>query len=70
MPLSSIPRISRPHAEPEKKKSPVLIAFLSVLLAVYIGCVSYWLITQDKPKAEPVTASATQLQTGAGTPQD
>ncbi len=68
MPLSSIPRISRPRAEPEKKMSPFLMAFLTVLLALYIGCISYWLIADDQPQAEPATAPAAHLQTDATTP--
>jgi hypothetical protein len=62
MPLSSIPRISGPSsASTDQRRPPLLIVFLSFMLAVYIGFISYWLITDDS-NADLAASSEAQVQ--------
>jgi len=43
-----------------------LIVFLSIMLAVYIGFISYWLINEDS-NSNLAASSSAQLQTSAVT---
>ncbi len=62
---SSIPRMSKPRVEEAPKaKTPFLIGFLSLLLAIYIGFIGYWLITGETPFEETEVASA-EIETSA-----